>query len=110
LFVSNHFVSVDSLFVLSFLFVSCQIDSHRLIKPSESAVVGATVPRFPETVDTTICIYSFDLADLPLVLEYRFAVLVGSSFVLTPLTGFCPSLVFVSITVAAPPGSLQLEH
>jgi len=39
----NCFISADSLFVLSNPFISCQINSHRLIKPSES-VVGAAVP------------------------------------------------------------------
>ncbi len=48
LFVLNCFVSADSLFVLSLLFNSCQINSHnRLTKPSESVVVvGAAVPHF----------------------------------------------------------------
>jgi len=41
--VLDCFVSADSLFVLSILFNYCQINSHRLIKPSES-VVGAAVP------------------------------------------------------------------
>jgi len=79
-------------------------------QPSEFVVVRAAVPRFPEMIDTTICICPFDLVDLPLILKYHFVVLVGLSFVLTPLTGFCPSFVFVSITVATPSGSLQLEH
>ena len=109
-FVLNCFVSADSLFVLSLSFDSYQINSHRLVKPPESVVVGAAVPCFPETIDTTICVCSFNLADLPLILKYHFVVLVGLSFVPTPLTGFCPSFVVVSITVAAPSGSLQPEH
>ena len=110
MFVLNHFVSADSLFVLLLLFDSCQISSHRLVKPPESVVVGAVVPHFPETIDTTICDCSFDLVDLPLMLEYRSVVLGGLPFILTPLTGFCPSFVFVSIMVATPSGSLPLEH
>jgi len=109
-FASNHFVSADSLFVLLLLFDSCQISSHRLVKPPESVVVGAVVPHFPETIDTTICDCSFDLVDLPLMLEYHSVVLGGLPFILTPLTRFCPSFVFVSIMVATPSGSLPLEH
>ena len=43
-FVLNSFVIADLLFVVSIPFISCQINSHRLIKPSESVVVvGAAV-------------------------------------------------------------------
>ena len=42
-FVLNCFVSADLLFVLPIPFNSCQINSHKLINPSEF-VVGAAVP------------------------------------------------------------------
>ena len=45
-FILNCFVSADSSFVLLTPFNSCQINSHRLIKPSES-VVGTAVRALP---------------------------------------------------------------
>ena len=43
----DHFVSADLLFVLLLSFNSGQINGHRLVKPSESVVVGAAVTGFP---------------------------------------------------------------
>ncbi len=68
-FVLNCFVSADSSFVLSTPFNSCQINSHRLVKPSES-VVGALSLAFLVVTNTTICAHSIDLVDLLLVLEF----------------------------------------
>ena len=60
-------------------------------------------------VNTTICVHSIDLVDWLLALEVL--VLCPCWFIsyLEFVPWICP-LVIVSITVAAPSGSLQLEH